>query len=247
MKKRRAFLFLLFFVIVSKSLSQDFQINLLKTDFSNNQLIITYRIDNKSASDRFLISIEIRRQSGEPIKAKTITGELGDNIKPGNAKIIIWDMGKDSISLDEDIYVKLIAEKRIESSGKGKLLLMSTIFPGWGQTKVTGQPWWLGGVAAYGALAGGIIFYNKCGDTADLYNDPLTPPEDKADLKDQGDKEFRISRIFSITAASIWVANIIWVAVMPNQKQPVKHANLYFEPVTTPNYQGAMLSLRVNF
>jgi len=247
MKKRISFLFLLFLFIVFKSSSQDFQITQLRLEFINNQLVITYNIDSKNAPAKFQISIHIKRQNGESINPKEITGDIGENIKSGNTRRITWDMGKDSIYLDEDISVKLTGDIIAESFTKGSLILMSTALPGLGQTKMTGQPWWLGGVAAYGALAGGIIFYNKCYDTSVLFNDPLTPQDEKADLENKGNKEFLISRIFSVTAASIWVANIIWVAVAPNYRQPMKHAKLYIKPVTIPDYQGAMLSLRVDF
>ena len=166
----------------------------MKLEFINNQLIITYNINSQSPADKFRISIEIKKQNGEPIKPNAFTGDIGKNINqeiPGELSGI-W--GKDSIYLDEDIFVELKGEKIVESYNKGTLILMSTALPGWGQTKMTGKPWWIGGVAAYGALAGGIIFYNKCVNTADLYNDQLTPPEDKAALKDKGNNEFLISR-----------------------------------------------------
>jgi hypothetical protein len=82
MKKQRSIFILFFLFIVFKSSSQDFQLNLLNLDFANNQLVITYSIDNLCVSDKFNIRIEIKRQNGEPIQLKTLTGELGDNIKP---------------------------------------------------------------------------------------------------------------------------------------------------------------------
>jgi hypothetical protein len=247
MNKRRFSVFFLFLLIIYKSSSQDFQITQLQLDFSGNQLHITYNLDNKNSAGKFRIRIEIKRQNGLLIQPGAISGDIGENIKAGNNKVIIWDLGKDTISLDEDISVKLTGDIIAKSYSKGSLMLMSTVFPGWGQTKITGRPWWLCGVAAYGALAGGVIFYNKCYDTSIIFNDPLTPKYEKAALEDKGSKEFLNSRIFSVTAASIWVANLIWVAVMPNQKQPMKHARLYIKPVTIPDYQGAMLSVRVNF
>ena len=247
MKEPRSLLILFLLFIVTKSSSQDFQINLLKVDLdtSKNQLLITYTIDNKAPSDKFHITIEIKRQNGESIEPKTITGDHGDNIKPGNTKIIIWDLGKDTISLDEDISVKIKGEKLTESFSKGSLLLRSIVFPGWGQTKMTGNPWWLAGIAAYGTLAGGFIYYQKSLSTYDLYSDATG--QTRHDLQEQYDKEYNISKALFIASASIWVANIIWAAAMPNQKQPLKHANLYIKPVTIPRHQGAMLSLRVDF
>ena len=165
MKKRRYFLFLLSLFIVTKLSSPDFQITQLKLEFINNQLIITYNINSQNPADKFRISIEIKKQKGEPIKPNAFTGDIGKNIKSGNTRRIISDLGKDSIYLDEDIFLELKGEKIVESYNKGTLILISTALPGWGQTKMTGKPWWIGGVAVYGALAGGIIFYNKCVDT----------------------------------------------------------------------------------
>jgi hypothetical protein len=239
--------FLLFLFAVFKTSAQDFQITQLKLEFNGNQLLISYNIDNKNPSEKFHITIQIKGERGDSIEPKTVTGDIGDRIKPGANKRITWDLGKDEIYIDGDISVQLFGEKSIDYYSKGSLMLRSIVFPGWGQTKITGQPCWLVGVAAYGAFAGGIVYYNKCVSTADLYNNPLTPQYKKAALEDKGNKEFLNSRIFSLSAASIWVANIIWVAVMPNQKQPVKHAKLYIKPLAIPDYQGAMLSLRVDF
>ncbi|MGD0756760.1 MAG: hypothetical protein ABR927_17050, partial [Bacteroidales bacterium] len=148
MKKRRSFLFLLFLFIVLKSSSQDFQITLLKLEFYSNQLHIAYNIDNKTSIGKFRIEIKINKQNGDPISPKSITGDLGDNIKSGNNKSIIWDLGKDSVYFDENISVEIKGEKHIEALSKGSIILMSTAVPGLGQTKISGKPWWLCSVAA---------------------------------------------------------------------------------------------------
>jgi hypothetical protein len=245
LEKQKSLLILFFLLIVSKSLSQDFQINLLKLDFANDQLIITYSIDDKNASDKFIIQVEIKRQNGELIQSEAITGDIGENIKSGNTRRILWDLGKDSIYLDEDISVKIKGEKNVKSYNKGKLILMSAVFPGWGQTKMTGKPWWIGGLAVYGTLAGGIIYHKKYLDTYDLYLN--AGAQTRQDLAQQYEKEYNISKALIIASASLWVANIIWVAVAPNHEKPLKHANLYIEPVTIPYHQGATVSLRVDF
>jgi hypothetical protein len=246
MKKRRSFLFLLILFIVYKSSGQDFQITQLKLEFYGNQLHITYNIDSKNLSDKFRITVEINRQNGEPVQPKSITGEIGGNIKSGNNKRIIWDLEKDAIYLDEDISVELKCEKLSKPVSKGSLILMSTVLPGLGQTKMSGKPWWLVGVASYGALAGGFIFHKSYLNTYDSYKDEKDPFV-RADLQDQAQKKLNISNTLFVTAASLWVANIIWVAVTPNSNQPLKHVRVYIKPVIMPYNEGAIVSLRVDF
>jgi len=72
--------------MVFKSSSQEFQITQLKLEFYDNQLHITYDLGNKDSPGKFKIRIEITKQNGESIIPKTIKGDLGGNIKPGNNK-----------------------------------------------------------------------------------------------------------------------------------------------------------------
>lgn len=246
MKKRRSFLFLLFLFMVLKSSSQDFQITLLKLEFIGNQLHIAYNIYNKNSTGKFHIEIEITKQNGESITPKSITGDLGDNIKSGNNKRIIWDLEKDIIYLDEDISIEIKGKKLIESFSKGSLLLMSTAVPGLGQTKMSGKPWWLCSVAAYGTLASGFIIYKSSLNTYDAYKAEENPNTRK-DQYDKARKKLNIANALFITSATLWVANIIWVAVTPNSNQPLKHVKVYLQPATIPDNKGAMVSLRVDF
>jgi hypothetical protein len=246
MKKRRSFLFLLFLFIVLKSSSQDFQITQLKLEFYGNQLHISYNIDSKNSTSKFHIEIKINKGNGDPITPKSISGDLGDNIKSGNNKRIIWDLKKDTVYLDEDISVEIKGEKHIESFSKGSLILMSTAVPGLGQTKVSGKPWWLCSLAAYGTLAGGFIIYKSSLNTYNAYK-AEDNPNTRTDQYNKAQKKLNIANTLFITSATLWVANIIWVVVTPTSNLPLKHVKVYLEPVTIPKYDGAMVSLRVDF
>jgi hypothetical protein len=251
MKNQRSFLFLFILFIASKSFAQDFRITQLKLEFANNQLNITYNIDSNNPNDKFLISVEIiKRQDGESIQPKSITGDIGDNIKSGNYKRIIWDLGKDAIYLDEDITVEIIGDKLdklLRSYSKGTLMFSSATLPGLGQTKITGKPWWLGGVTAYGALAGGIIFHKISLNTHDKY---LLEKEDilaREKLYNKCEKEWLISTGLFATAATLWASNMIWIAVAPNKQNSDNHVNMYLKPAIFREYVGMMVSVRVNF
>jgi hypothetical protein len=218
----------------------------LKLEFIGSQLHITYNIDNKNSKGKFNIRIEIHKQNGDPITPKSISGDLGDNIKSGNSKKIIWDLEKDTVYLDEDISVEILGNKLPESFRKGSLILMSTAIPGLGQTKVRGKPWWLCGVAAYGTLASGFIIYKSSLNTYDAYK-AEDNPNTRTDQYNKAQKKLNIANTLFIASATLWVANIIWAAVTPNSNQPLKHVKVYLEPVTIPRKEGAMLSLRVDF
>lgn len=248
MKKIHIILFLFLFILtVFKSFSQQVTIILTNYEFSNNQLIITYQIDSKSLSDKFKIKIEIKKENGEAIVPESITGDLGDNIKPGKSKTIVWDLAKDAIYLNENISVKITGEKQIATASKGSIIILSAAVPGLGQTKMNGKPWWLGGIVAYGAIAGGYIFHKSSLDTYKKYKDEITDPLERADLWNQVEKKHSISNILFISAASIWISNLVWVSVSPYKNQPSMHSGIYLRPSISPYYKGALVSLKMNF
>jgi hypothetical protein len=198
-------------------------------------------------NDKFRIIIEIKKSNGESIVPKSITGDLGDNIKPGNNKIIIWDLGKDGFYLNEEITFEIFGEKQSQNFSRSSIVLMSVVLPGLGQTKMTSKPYWLGGVAAYGALAGGYIFYKSSLDTYELYDSEINDPLKREDLWNHVQKKYNISNILFISAATIWISNIIWASIAPISNQPGKYARLQLEPVVDPYYRGALVSLRIDF
>ncbi|MGD0756961.1 MAG: hypothetical protein ABR927_18080, partial [Bacteroidales bacterium] len=106
--------------------------------------------------------------------------------------------------------------------------------------------WWLCSVAAYGTLAGGFIIYKSSLNTYNAYK-AEDNPNTRIDQYNKAQKQLNIANALFVTSATLWVANIIWAAVTPNSNQPLKHVKVYLEPVTFPKYEGAMVSLRVDF
>ena len=79
----------------------------------------------------------MEKKNGELIKMKGISGDAGDKIKAGKNKQITWVPEKDSVFLNEVVYVEVKAEKYVKSFNKGSMMLLSTAFPGLGQTKIS--------------------------------------------------------------------------------------------------------------
>ena len=115
MAKRIFFLFISFILLAGKSYSQDVLITPPKLEFNGTQLIISYDILDSNLADNFFVWVEMERTNGESIRVTSLFGDVGKNIKPGTNKQIIWVPGKDSIYLDDEVFVEVKAEKYVKS------------------------------------------------------------------------------------------------------------------------------------
>lgn len=247
MKKQKLFLILPLLLLPFVSYSQGYMITPPKLEFDGKQLLISYDVINKNEGDQFYVWIEMEKKNGEPIQIKALTGDVGDNIKGGKNKQITWIPEKDFIFLNEEVFVEVKAEKYIKSFNKGSMMLFSTAMPGLGQTKISrGKPWWLTGVAAYGALAGGFIVHTNYVKTYDSYRTEEDPSK-RSDLLTKAQNQTNTSGALIISGAALWAANICWVALTPNKYKPLQHLKLSVDQSTGP-YKGAtLLTLRLNF
>jgi hypothetical protein len=250
MNKHKLFLFLfLFFLIpVSKSFSQGALLTQPRLEPNGNHLNIFYDIITKHSTDQFYIWVEIMKKSnGEIIQAKSLSGDIGENVKAGTNKKIIWSAEQDSIYLNEDIVVEVKAEKYTKSFNKSTVILKSVVLPGWGQASISGsKSWWLASITAYGTLTGGYIYHKKYLQSYESYKaepDPLK----RQDLLKQTQNELSISTIMLYTSASVWAANILWVAFSPCKYQPLKHTKLSINSVPDFYNGGFLFSLKLDF
>jgi len=76
----------------------------------DNGISISYKLLNSSESEEFTIRIEITDSNGRIINAKSLSGDIGENIPGGLNKEIFWDIEADSIFLDEEIFVQVYAQ-----------------------------------------------------------------------------------------------------------------------------------------
>lgn len=247
METKKLNLILLLLALNIYSFSQGFQITPLKLEFDGKQLQITYDFVNKSAADEFYVWVELEKKNGQPLRVKALSGDIGKT-KSGKDKKIIWTPDKDSIFLDEEVLVEVKAEKYMKSFNKGSMMLLSTVMPGLGQTKISkGKPYWLAGVAAYGALAGGFIAHQGYVKSFEAYNAEATDAKKRQDYLNKAQSQLNMSGALFVTGAAIWVANLFWLAATPNKYQPLKHVNLSFDQSRGPLKGTTLLSLKVNF
>lgn len=248
MKTQKLFIIITFLYFPFESFSQDFLITTPKLKFDSTQLLISYDIINKNPADRFYVWLEMNKENGEPIRMKSLSGDVGDSITAGENKKITWIPEADSVFLNEEVFVEVKAEKYIKSFDKVSMMLMSTAVPGLGQAKISkGKPWWLLGVAGYEVLAGGFLYHNKSDKTFSLYQLEKEDPDKRADLFNQYNKQMNISNALIVSGAVIWAANILWVAFTPNKYQPLQHIKFSSDQSTFLNNRTMLLTLRFNF
>jgi len=247
MKRQRLFLNLALLIVCTNVFSQNFVITDPKLEFDGYQLSISYDLIYKNSSDIFYIWVDMKNQTGAPIRARTFIGDVGDSIKPGNDKKIIWVPEEDAIFLDEDVTLELTGERYEREFNKGSMVIMSTAVPGLGQTKISkGKPYWIAGAAAYGAVAGGIIMHSSYKKTHDLYEAESDAVE-RANLYDKSQSQLTLSTALLISAAAIWVGNIVWVSATPNHYKPLQHARVGLTPARSTKGRITMLSLQIDF
>lgn len=247
MKILRFHIVLLIIILPFKSFSQGFLLTPPTIKFDGNQLQIIYDIESDNKEDQFYVWVEMVKSNEEPIQMKSLSGDVGTNIKAGENKQINWIPENDAVFLDEEVFVEVKAEKYVKSFNKGGAMLMSALMPGLGQTKISnGKPWWLTGVAAYGAMTSGIVVYNSYLNTYDTYRLEENPST-RANLLAQSQQKKNISNVLIISSAALWAANILWVAITPNKYQPLQNLNLTLNRSTGPHQGTLLLALKLNF
>jgi len=246
MEKRIFYLPVLLLIISAAVQAQTVQIGTPKLDFDGKELKISYDILNADQSDQFYVWVLIQNKKGETLKLNSLTGDIGDT-KAGREKIISWIPANDSVFLNEEVSVELLAEKYVKSFNKGSALLMSTIMPGLGQTKISnGKPFWLIGVASYGILAGGIILHTN---SISSYDDYLVEqdPAKRDDLFAKSQQQLNISNVMFVSSAAAWVLNLVWIAATPNRYKPLKHVKVRIDQPGGPLYGTKLVSLQLTF
>ncbi len=247
MEKKRFIFFLLFFFLPLNFYSQGFRLTRPGLNFDGSQLMISYDLTSNNQKELFYVWVEIEKKNGEALPATRLNGEVGEHIRPGSSKSITWIPEADNVYLNEEVFVEVKAERYIPSFKKGQAMLLSAALPGLGQSRIyNGSPWWLTGVTAYGAIAGGLIANMGYVNTYDSYRTEDDPVK-RVDLLTTAQQQKDISTALIASGAAIWAVNMIWAAVVPQRYQPLRHAPLSFNPSIEPQRGDALLTLKFNF
>jgi len=226
-------IFLIFLFQTSRLFCQpDFEVSSPKLFFAENRLTIEYDILNSVQKNLFTIWVIITDDSGNSLDPVSLSGDVGEKIPGGISKSITWDIEKDKILLNQEIFVEIKIEDTTPRAKKKEIFLentttpfkkaglifTSTILPGAGLTKINyGKPFWLIGIAGYGCVATSVIFNKKAADNYESYIKSYDINESE-NLFEKSQNQNRISKIAACTAIGIWVADLIWVTASVDKK-----------------------------
>ena len=212
-------------------------------DFSliGNKLVIKYNIDNSRYNDKYNIKVEIFKASGEKINAISFTGDL-EQVQSIEDNEIIWDIERDNIELDDDIYVVISgevlsdkdvdakmeipriittpvtdAEGSIKPVSRTECFFKSLIYPGWGTSNITlGKGHWVKGILGYGAIIGSVAMANMSRNSYDAYQTAQDPGNRERHYETARARN-TASDILAGVAATIWSVDLITVLSVKNK------------------------------
>ena len=101
-------------------------------------------------------------------------------------------------------------ESNTESSSVkvGTNLLLSTILPGWGLTRLSeGKPYWLIGIAGTGCIVSSVYFNSLA---VSNYNDYLSSTDSgkRGSYFDTSKRNFTVSKVCAWSAVAIWAVDL---------------------------------------
>lgn len=239
-----------FFLGSSSSMLAQGTVQLSKPDLElqGNLVIISYEILQSTSSDLYRIWIEVTDDNGNILNARSLRGDVGDNIRGGSKRQIAWDYEKDVVNLDAGIYVQVLGElmnpkteekvpdpavrpMRDASSvsrstmTKPAALLRSVVFPGWGLSAMNpGKPHWLKGVIGYGAIASTVAFNRMAVDHYNLYLESTDQGQFES-YYDQAVSQQKISTLSAYVAVGVWVSDIVWTLLSDPGKGGIQSQN----------------------
>ena len=253
--------FILFFfvnLLVVTSVFSQSKAEIHNVDFQlkNDSLFITYDLVKTAKDQRFLISIEVSIASGKIIKPISLSGDVGQGVRGGKGKTIIWDIKKDNVYINEGIIVEVIGGPMLPPKEKvtqetrfvhrGIAVLLSAVVPGLGITKLTkGGPYWIMAIGFYGAVAGSYLYYSSAKDNYQKYLDSRDEDQ-RNSLYSSSSSQNTISEVLMYTAGAVWLGSMIWTLATPNKTKP-NGKGMSFGGYYNPYVQKPMFTLKYRF
>ncbi|MBN1387220.1 MAG: hypothetical protein JW965_02165 [Bacteroidales bacterium] len=233
-----------------------------RLELEDNQINIRYDILNSLETDIFRIWIEITDSTGNYLPALSLSGDIGDDVKGGNDKMITWDYASDNIYPEAGIYVQINAEllTTVEATdiilqdkkiSRAAVIGQSMVFPGWGLSRVNkGKPHWIKGLAGYGCIAASVVYNRKAVTSYEDYEDTSDFSE-RNEFYNNSVREDNLSELFAYAAAGIWIMDLIWTVAGssklnrgPNYGQA---GRISVYPVYEPSMRAQMVTVTYTF
>lgn len=266
--KKKSLLVLLLLIICSGFLSiygygqSKARIENIDFNLVGEDIVITYDIINYASGEKFDIDIEIFTESGKKLDAKSLTGDVGKDIAGGRGKRVIWNFQNDNADLTEGIYVEVnaksdlkpVVEKKPKPARKrgslGGAFVKSLVFPGWGNSSISGGPYWLMGFVGYGCMAGSVYMNQQASWSYDDYI-LASDAGERDNLFNDAESEDQLSKILFGVGAVVWVTDLTILLIKGNNPRKYAYNSNGTNPLVgytiDPISKKPMLSFRITF
>ncbi len=225
-------MFLMFLGIQATALAQGITQVRAEVDKVNRRIYVYYDLlIKKGKHDKYEVDLYLSQDSGKTFidRLELVGGNVGKGVIPGVNKKIEWYYTKELPQFDGSNTAFKVRAKVDMQARKERILALqgptavgySLLFPGWGDYKVrSGNTYWLVGFSAYAIAGTGLYLRGQSNRNFDAYlsaND--IEQADSFFKKAQNQK--RLSNTLFVTAASIWVMDMVLVAWqgMQNRKE----------------------------
>lgn len=264
MNKKSLLHFLLFicFGLLSLNGFSQSKARIENIDFNlvGNNIVITYDIINHDPGEKFDIDIEIFTESGKKLDAKSLSGDVGKDIAGGRGKRVIWNFQNDNADLTEGIYVEVNAtsllapevEKKPARREKslGGAFVKSVVFPGWGNSSISGGPYWLMGFAGYGCMAGSVMMNQQASQSYDDYL-KASDAGKRDNLFSDAESKDQLSKLLFGVGAVVWVTDLTILLIKGNNPRTYSYNSNRTNPLVgytiDPISKNPMISFRITF
>jgi hypothetical protein len=217
------------------------------------QVVITYDLINTRFNEKFTITLKVYNTKGEEIPVSSVSGDIGEKISGEGKKKITWNIHRDLEKLDDNIYVVIEADlknpKIIKPISREIGLVYSTIYPGYGGSRITGKKiHLLKGIAGYGLIGSSIIIRGQASSSYDSYK--IETNLDKRDEYYQKvESQLLTSRLLLAGAGLVWISDYLTVLLSENKILNLSDSQreISFQPTVTSGCSIPGFSLRITF
>ncbi|MCX6287988.1 MAG: hypothetical protein NTY96_12825 [Bacteroidetes bacterium] len=220
-----------------------------------DSLIVTYDLLKAKNSEKFNVVLVVKTVTGKSYDPLAVAGDVGGNIFGGKAKRIVWNIAKDKVVINDEIFVQVLATpmpsditatpvqetpkqtQQPKTQGgekvfsKGGAIALSAIMPGLGITKLrAGGAYWLIGLATYGLAIGGVVLNVMAPSTYNKYKD-ATSASDRDTYYKKAVSQNKTGNTLLYLAGGLWFVDMIITAAVPAKRKSGYSLGPTYDPV----------------
>lgn len=213
--------------VIAQELSKA-KIDNIDFGLQEGKIVITYDLLKSDKNERFIVFVNAITESGDTILARSVSGDVNENVSGGREKTIVWDYERDHFFSEEAFQIEVTAVTQLvepselsgsygDYPGLGTSFLMSTVFPGWASTRLKdGKPHWVKGIVGYGCLSLSYLYNKKAANSYADYKISMDRTE-RNNLYDDAVSQKQWSSLFALSALVVWIMDYTCIIISHNK------------------------------